>query len=83
MANTTVTETMRDKALATAAEIILFAQTAAQTYPGGYDLSLATLRTADPLTYREVLDAVCVLEMLGMAQTPEPGLCTIFAVRRR
>jgi hypothetical protein len=84
MTSTAITDAMRDKALATAAQIIRFAQTAARDdLEGGHDLSLAVLRTADPLAYREVLDALILLEAQGFARRWRHGLCTIYAVRQR
>jgi hypothetical protein len=83
MTSTAITEAMRNRALVTAARIIRFAQTNARDHPeGGHDLSLALLRMADPLAYREVVDAVSILETQGFARRWQDGLCTIYAVRR-
>jgi hypothetical protein len=83
MTSTAITDAMREKALATAFEIIRFAQTAARHYPDGYDLSLAMLRTADPLAYKEMLDAVILLEAQNLAKRQPQGLCTIYATTTR
>jgi hypothetical protein len=83
MTSTAITDPMRNRALVTAARIIRLAQTNAKDHPeGGHDLSLALLRMADPLAYREVLDAVTLLEAQGFARRWRDGLCTIYAVRR-
>jgi hypothetical protein len=81
MTSTAISEAMRDGALAIAAEIIRFAQTAAENYPDGYDLSLAVMRGTDPLTYREMLDAVILLEAHGLAKLRLPDFCTLYAVK--
>jgi hypothetical protein len=84
MGDAAISDAMRDRALATAAQIIRFAQTTAHGDPeGGRDLSLTLLRRADPLAYREVLDAVTLLEAQGFARRWPHGLCTIYAVKPR
>ncbi len=84
MTSTAVTDTMRDRALTTAAQIIRLAQSTAHGNPeGGRDLSLALLRSADPLAYRELVDAVTLLEAQGFARRWPNGLWTIYPVRLR
>jgi hypothetical protein len=83
MTSTTVPRAMRDRALAMASEIIRLAQTTAENYQDGYDLSLAMLRGTDPFAYKEMLDAVIVLEAQGLAQPRQQALCTFYAVRRQ
>ncbi len=84
MTSTAITDAMRNRALVTAAQIIRFAQTAAQGRPeASHDVSLALLRMADPLAYREMLDAVTLMEAQGFARRWPHGLWTIYAARQR